>query len=263
MDVLRERLLETARREHGISYDVDGTHVDHDTTRAERLIWLDAREGQEAQAATILWRAVNELADSGPSAEELAFVVEGLRHVFDDPRAVFGELDNAAYAKLFGFRYRKGAELVAGAAQVLPAQVAAVVTESLRTALLTVPEDVELDLGLPLGGCPRQDTAPAGREFRPPRLARLVNKQARAARLVLTGTGVAIVDGDGDVHHVEFADVVGVRGDDDGRILFGRHGCVVPVLRSLFGNVDPVIDAVDRAVPGELHYAPSELATND
>ncbi|HEX6354064.1 hypothetical protein [Actinophytocola sp.] len=263
MDVLRERLMETARREQGISYDVDGAHVDHDTTRADRLIWLDAREGQEAQAATILWQTAQDLATNGPTAEELAFAVEGLRHMFDDPRAPFGELENAAYARLFGFPYRTSAELLANAEQVLPAQIAATLTESLRTALLTVPEDVELDLGLPLGGCPRTDTVPPGREFRPPRLARLVNKQARAARLILSDSGVAIVDGDGDVHHVAFTEVVGVRSEEDGRILFGRRGCVVPVLRSLFGGVEPVIEAVDRAVAAELHYAPSEFATND
>lgn len=263
LEVLRERLVEIARREHGISYDVDGTQCDVDTTRADRTIWLDAREGQEAHAATLLWQAAVDLAATGPTDEELTFATEALRHAVEDPRAVMAELENAAYARLFGFPYRTGAELVAAVEAVTPNEVAATLTESLRTALLTVPEDVSLDLDLPRGGCPRVDAAPPGREFRPPRLARLVNKEARAARLVLGARGVTFGDGDGDLHHVEFADVVGVQGDEDGRLLFSRHGCVVPVLRSLFGNVDAVVDAVDRAVPADLHFAPSSFATNE
>lgn len=64
------------------------------------------------------------------------------------------------------------------------------------------------------------------------------------------------------MHHIEFADVVGMRADSDGRLVVGRGGCVIPVLRSIFGNVYPVIDAVDRAVPAELHHQPSTFATN-
>lgn len=263
MEVLRERLVEIARREHGISYDVAGTQCDLDTTLADRAIWLDAREGQEERAATILWEATVDLAANGPTDDELAFAVEGLRHFVDDPRAPLAELENAAYARLYGFPYRSGAEMVAAVEAVTPSEVAATLTESLRTALLTVPEHVELDLDLARGGCPRLLAVPPGREFRPPRLARLVNKEARAARLVLGTSGVTFVDGDGDVHHVEFTEVAGVRSDDDGRLLFSRQGCVVPVLRSLFGNVEAVIEAVDRAVPTGLHYSPSEFATND
>jgi hypothetical protein len=263
LEVLRERLVTIARREHGISYDVDGSQCDLDTTLADRAIWLDAREGQEAQAATILWESVVDLAENGPTAEELSFAIEALRHVVEDPRSAEAELENAAYARLFGFPYRSGAELVAAVETITPAQVAATLTESLPTALLTVPEDVALDLDLPHGGCPRLDTVPPGREFRPPRLTRLVNKDARATRLVLGESGVTFVDGEEDVHHVEFAEVVGVRSDEDGRLLFSRHGCVVPVLRSLFGNVDAVLEAVDGAVPADLHFAPSEFATNE
>jgi hypothetical protein len=163
---------------------------------------------------------------------------------------------NVAYARLFGFPYRTGAEFLADAEQVLPAQIAATLTESLRTALLTVPDEVELDLGLPLGGC-RLYTVPPGREFRRSLLARLRHKQARVSRLILTDTGVAIVDSDDDVHHVAFTEVVGVRSDEDGRILFGRQGCVVPVVRSLFVGIDAAIEAVDRAVPAELHILAS------
>jgi len=261
MEVLRERLVETARREHGISYEVDGMQVGVDTERAERLIWLDAREGQESRAATILWETAVELASTGPTPEELAFAAEGMRHIADDPRAPMAELEHAAYTRLFGIPYRTIAEAAEEVAAIAPAQVAASLTESLRTALLTVPEDVSVEIGLPRGGCARVATVPPGREFRPPRLARMLNKEARTARLVLGETGVTFVEE--DVHHVEFAEVVGVRTDEDGRLLFSRHGCVVPVLRSLFGNVDPVIHAIDASVPAELHFTPSAFATND
>jgi hypothetical protein len=230
--------------------------VDLDADRAERLIWLDACEGQEAQAATILWRTANHLAATGPTAEELAFVVEGMRHQADDPRVAEPELEHAAYTRLLGFPYRTIAALT-------PAQVAASLTESLRTALLTVPEDVDPGISLPRGRCPPPPAAPTGREFRQPCLLRLVNKEARKSRLILGTSGVTFVDTDGDTHHIEFTDVVGMRTDEDGREVHGRNGCVIPVLRSMFGNVRRVIDALDRSVPAELVYAPSAFATID
>lgn len=263
MAVLRERLVHTARREHGITYDVDDMQVDLDADRAERLIWLDACEGQEAQAATLLWRTANDLAATGPTAEELAFVVEGMRHQADDPRVAEPELEHAAYTRLLGFPYRTITGLADEIAALTPARVAASLTESLRTALLTVPEDVEPDIGLPRGHCPRPPTPPTGREFRQPRLLRLVNREARTSRLILGTSGVTFVDTDGDTHHIEFTDVVGMRADEDGREVHGRNGCVIPVLRSMFGNVQPVIDALDRSVPAELVYAPSAFATID
>jgi hypothetical protein len=261
--VLRERLIATARHELGISYDVATARCDVDGRLVDRAIWLDARDGQEAKAATILWQTATGIAADGLSAEELAFVTEGVRHLVADPRAVTIELTHATYTRLLGLHYLPGTELVAELAGVTPAEVAASLAESLRTALLTVPEHVELDVGLPRGGCPRLASVPQGQVFRPYRYMRLLNKGSRVWRLVLGASGVTFVDGDGDIHHVEFADVVGLRADEDGRVVFGRGGCVIPVSRSLFGNVYPVIDALDRAVPVDLHYRPSAFATND
>lgn len=260
--VLRERLITIARQEHGISYDADDSSCDVDGERADRTIWLDARDGQEARAATILWETAVDLATTGPTTEELAFAAEGLRHFVEDPRAAEAELEDAAYARVLGRPHRTGAALLAAVEALTPAEVAATVAESLTTALLTVPEDVELDIGLPRGGCPRSDSAPRGREFRPSRVARLLSRDARAARLVLGATGVTFVDPAGDAHHVEFADVVGMRVDEDERLVFGRQGCVVPVSRALFGNVGPVVEALDRAVPPALRFPPSAFATN-
>jgi hypothetical protein len=70
---------------------------------------------------------------------------------------------------------------------------------------------------------------PAGTTFRPPALVKVLNRAARKSQLVLTADGVAHVEPDGDVHHVRFADVVGVEVHGDARLLFGADGCMVAV----------------------------------
>lgn len=85
------------------------------------VLWADARDGQEAKAATILWQTATGLAADGPTAEELAFATEGVRHLVADPRAVSIELEHVAYTRLLGLHYLTGAELVAALAEVTPA----------------------------------------------------------------------------------------------------------------------------------------------
>lgn len=266
LGVLQERLLQTARRDQGISYEVSGGQADLDPARTMRLVVLDAREGREAEAATVLWNTARDIATLGPEQAELDHEIAGFAEVIADPRACEVLLDHGARCELFGFRFRPMEQVAAELAATTPAQVAETMAAALRTALLVVPEDCEVALAdldgkpLELGGCVRTREAPAGTVLRPKLFARAIDKAARRARLVLTADGIAYVDGDGDVHYAAFTDVVGVEMAEDARILFTRGGCVIPVDKELFSGVDVAIRAIDAAVPAELRYQSSELS---
>ncbi|WP_436496063.1 hypothetical protein [Actinokineospora sp. HUAS TT18] len=266
LSVLEERLLQTARREQGISYEVSGDQADIDADRAERYVILDAREGQEAEAATVLWNTAKELALHGPTEEELAHERESFAEFMADPRSVSAALDHSARSELFGLRHRTLETLRDEIAATTAADVTAAMAAALRVALLVVPQEVKVDLTdldgkpVPFGGCPRTREVPEGRVFKPGMLARAVNKEARKARLVLTDDGIAFLDGEGEVHFSRFTDVVGVEHQGESRVVFTKGACVIPVDPELFSGVGPAVQAVDAKVPAHLRYPASDLA---
>jgi predicted Zn-dependent peptidase len=262
--ILRERLTTVARREKGLSYEVGTEWTETDAT-SERMIWVDAREGQETEVATILWDTARQLANRGPGQDEIDHEVAGFAELVEDPRTVEAEVDLRARTELLGLRYYSGKEWLAQLAAVTPEQVAGVLTEGLRTALLVVPEDHTVELsdldGAPVavGGCVRTAAVPEGQTFRPPLLSRMRGGGARRARLVLTADGIALCDDDGDVHLIPFSEVVGVEVQDGARIVFGRFGCVVPVDPDLFRGTEAAVAAIDANVDPALRYRRTDL----
>lgn len=132
--------------------------------------------------------------------------------------------------------------------------------EAMLSAILVVPLGVPLDLttadgaSLPEGGCPRTRTVPTGTVYRPALLERSISKEARSSRLIQLQDGFAFVDGEGDVHTLPFGDVVGVETCPEGRVLYSRHGCVVPVTSDLWRRVDTAVARIDEHVPQYLRF---------
>ncbi|GAA4879909.1 M16 family metallopeptidase [Kitasatospora terrestris] len=269
--VLAQRLRETVRHRHGLSYDVGSASVYTGPGTGERTISLDAREGQEQKVAELLWEEALRLARDGVTEQELADEVESLREVWQDPRSTVYELGEAAAELLFDGTYRAPEARLAEAAATTPEQVRQAFAAALDTALVVVPEDVELDVRrpdgspLPQSACTATaDGLPAGgRVFRAPLLDRLRYGAARRARLVVTDAGLYAREPDGTVHHVPYTEVVGVEMRGPGRIVFGRSTCVIPLLPDLWADLGPAVRAVDAAVPAELRYAASALRPAD
>jgi hypothetical protein len=265
LQILRERLTTIARREKGISYEVGIDWVDVDPTTSDRMIWVDAREGQETEVANILWDTVRQLATFGPTPDELAHEVAAFAEVVDDPRTVEADLDLRARTELLGQVYHSGAEWLTILTAVTADQVATAFSDDLRTALLVVPEPYTLELsdvdGKPIvaGGCDRTTAVPDGKTFRPPMRARMLNGSARRTHLILTPTAIGLHDDDGDIHLVPFRDVVGIEVHEGTRTVFGRYGCVVPVDPELFRGAEAAVAALDNGVDPALRYPRTEL----
>ncbi|WP_418960562.1 hypothetical protein [Streptomyces tritici] len=260
VDVLRERLLAKARHEHGLSYDVAVDRCAVGGGHRERVLRVDARDGEEARVAELLWAEALRLAADGPDAAELAEELAAAKEALGDPRHAVTDLLRLADAELFGEPTLDAQEWLSLASSVTPDQARSAFATAMATALLAVPEDVEPALvlpdgsPLPAGGCIRSHELPPGRIFRPGPLQRLISSAARRSLLVLGDSGIAMRDSDGDVHAIPFEDIVGVEAHGPGRVLFGRGGCVIPVLPDLFAKIAPVVRRIDTAVPAELHY---------
>jgi hypothetical protein len=269
--VLAERLRETVRHQHGLSYDVDGGVVFTGPGQGERTICLDAREGQEQKVAELLWAETLRLAREGVTEQELAEEVAAAREVWEDPRSIPYELGEAAADGLLGGSYLDVPTRLAAMAAVTPEQARQALATALGTALVVVPCEVELDLRqldgapLPQQHCPGGVTElpSGGQVFRPPLTERLRYSAARKTKLVVTDTGLYFQEPDGTVHHVAYAEVAAVEMNGPGRVVFGRNTCLVPAIADLFADLGPAVRAIDAAVPAELRYPASAFRPVD
>ncbi|WMX45045.1 hypothetical protein RGF97_09545 [Streptomyces roseicoloratus] len=260
VDVLRERLVAKARHEHGLSYEVALDRCAIGAGHRERVVRVDARDGEEKHVAELLWTEALRLAADGPDAAELAEEVAAAKEALADPRHTVSDLLRLADAELFGEPTLDAQEWLDAASSVTPDQARRAFATSMSSALLAVPDGVEPALALPdgsplpAGGCVRSRELPPGRIFRPGSLQRLISSAARRTHLVLGDNVIAMRDPDGDVHAIPFDEVVGVEAHGPGRVVFGRGGCVIPVLPDLFAKIAPAVQRLDTVVPRELHY---------
>ncbi|MFV0126200.1 hypothetical protein ACLGI4_00450 [Streptomyces sp. HMX112] len=267
--LLEHRLTELARHRRGLSYAVQVESSLRDEHTVDSLLSLDSRPGQEAEIADLLWQEALRLGRELPTEAELKEEIEGFRESYADPRAVEAELGSAASAQLFGLPSRDAAARLAALRAVVPEEVRACFTQALATAQLAVAPDVEPRLAaldgrpLPRGACWEHGGLPAGETFRPPLLARAKYSGARRSRLVLTGDGVAELDGDGRVHRIRFAEIVGLERDGEDRTLFAASGCLMELSPHKYSGCGKVIRAVDAAVPAGFAYEVSALAPQD
>ncbi|MET8254617.1 insulinase family protein [Micromonospora sp. NPDC005197] len=262
--VLSQRLEQIARRTHGLSYEVGGDVVLLGNGQQLVTVTVDAREGQEPQVAALLWEELNRLATEGPTAAELAEECAAAREMIEDPRAVEAYLHRSGFRELLGLPQITPEQRLADFLAVTPEDVRVRFQAALPSAHLVVPCGVTLSLpGLTEGGCPRLPEQPEGRVFHPPMLAKVLAREARGLRLILTDDGVALRDPDGDVHLVRFDEVVGVEEDGVARTVFGRNGCHILVDPDMFRGAERAVRAVDAAVPASLRYRRSELVGLD
>ncbi len=240
LDVLEERIRDVARPQRGLSYSVESIALGVGDGR-EAAVLVDAREGQEAEVARLLWTEYRRLAERGPTWAEVAHAVEGcVESAAGGDDAVAAELGRAVLDELSGRPARTSAELLEAWAAVTPESVAAALGATLPTAVLAAPDGVELP---GLGGgidrrplCDRAPVLPAGTRFGPPLLVRLLDRSRR--RLVLNDAVLAESDDDGDVHVLRWTDVEAVVPSADGRglLVVGRNLCAVDVQEDVYGR---------------------------
>ncbi|MGY1682848.1 hypothetical protein [Geodermatophilus sp. SYSU D01176] len=268
VEVLKERLRDTARHGRGLSYSVDSMALELAGDRREVAVVVDARQGQDDAVAGLLWQAYTELCGSGPTAAELAHAVAGFEEELDaDERAVVeSELADAACCAVGGLPFRPVQDVLEAWREVTPDRVAAALRGTQPTAILYVPEEV--DYAGPGGAverryvCNLQTELPVGQTFRPSALARLLSRGNSRLALVVGERELAHRDSDGDVHSIPWELVEAALPTQDGRavVVVGRNLCSAVVDEERFGR--RAVAAVQARVP-VARWLPRPAAPGD
>lgn len=144
--LLRERAEARLRHELGVVYSVGDETLLLGPGRVMRLVAADGVEAA-GQAAAQLLDGLRELADEGPTSEELAADLQYLESALSDPRTHDDLLLHTAHLLLSGTPVRSGEELLAEVRAVTPEQVRDSARRALGKVLLTVPDESEVDAG--------------------------------------------------------------------------------------------------------------------
>jgi hypothetical protein len=259
IDVLQERMRDVARHERGLSYHADLEMVDIAAGHREVTLIVDAREGQDAAVAQVLWDQFLDLCEHGPTPAELEHAVGGYaEHLDGGDEVVLADLSKAAFCHVFGLPFRSSTEGLAAWRTVTPERAAAALRASLPTAVLMLPEKV--DPGPLRGGiersylCNQLPELPQGRTFRPSLKARLLTRDVRL-RLVLTDDVLAHRDSDGDGHAIPWSEIEAAvpAATGEGVFVVGRNLCGIYVHEDLYGR--RAVDAVRARIPARLWVA--------
>jgi hypothetical protein len=258
--VLEERMSDVARHARGLSYSAGVEVVDSAPDRRDVALYVDAREGKAGEVARLLWEQYWSLSGEGPSADEVAHVVAGMEAELDGDVDEFvrGELSAAARCEIERVPFRPAREILELWRTVTPEQAAAALRATRGTAILALPEGVELLTALDAIGrrffCGIVPQLPAGAVFRPSALKRL-NRGMRRLQLVVADVGLGHRDEDGDDHFIAWPDVEAVipLENGDGFVVIGRNMCTVPVVAELFGRT--AVETVRASIPAELFMA--------
>ncbi len=257
--VLRARVEEELRSRRGVAYAVGVDQVPVDADRRVVVLSSDARPGESAVVARLLWREVQRLADEGPLPAELDHERALVADYLDDPRSDADEARASACGRVTGVPAATGDELRAEADRLDAAEVRAAAAALRDAAVLGVAQGTEPPPGLPRLPEWSADRV-SGRVFRPVRR----RGAPRGAVLVVGDEGVSADLGDGRLLTVRWTDAVGlVRSGADEWDLVGRDGIGVPLAAADWRDGAEAVRLVRAAVPAELQVDDDELRDRD
>ena len=260
VDVLRDRLVDVARHGRGLSYSTELVGLDVAADLRELAVLVDARDGQEAAVAGIVWHQFATLCQDGPTAAELAHAVAGFEEEVDgeEEAVLCADVADAATSWVGGLPARTVAEALASWRAVTPAEVVRALRAAWSTAVVYAPGWARWTG--PAGPvqhrpwCGVVPALPAGTVFTPPAVSRVLHKESRL-RIVVSEGGLAHADADGDVHAIAWDAVEAVVPVDGGRgsIVVGRDLCSVVVHPELYGRrtAERVTEALRARLPAD------------
>jgi len=262
VDVLEHRIEEQARHAGGHSYIVGREPFAGPGGPTDWVVYAEAREGTEEAVTRAVAEALTDLAANGPTEEELALVLNRFEEELATTDAQLQRSYAAIMRELFGEPEPEPFDL-ALAAQVRPADIAAVLRDALRSALGYATEEA-LDVWTSFGftrstQCPTIPELPAGQTFKPSLGARTIFKAARSLVLVLTDDGLALRDEDG-IYETGWNDIAGIMRSAEGpTVVFGLNCSVIPISADLFRGAAKVLDELTRRTDPALWYDESGL----
>ena len=252
--VARRRLIDCLRRERGVIYEIDTDHQVLGYGRVHAALVLDSPDEHAALAVERLMRTLRELADDGPTDDELEFERDLVHRSLEDPETPYDEIHGAAWDDLMGIPARTMDDWRRKMDELTPADCARALADALPTALLDIPAAAEE--GVPDGFAeyertPPQLPKPDGPSFRE---KEETDCPQRPCEYTAGPEHLHLQPGDGsDPASIPYADIVGVVGAAGAaeRILTADERRY-EISRFKFPDADGLFDLLRRHVPGEL-----------
>jgi hypothetical protein len=253
MRILVDRMTDDLRHSKGLAYEVDCSLARVDDTHGILTFWADGREGQLDKVATGMWEALRTLAQEGPTLEEIAHDRAGLEEFLTDSRGTQTRLEGNALRLLRGLAPLTTEEVRAEHDALTPAHLRDLAARSLTTALLQLPEDIDVDLAdLPVldGEDEKYGDAPvSGRTHRKRALA-LAPPSLRA----VVGDSGASIQVQGDTLTVLWVDVVGLGTRPRDRELVAADGTVLELSSKYLRGADELFASIESHIPKALWF---------
>ena len=147
LSIAAERIREQLRYRGGVTYGVESWYDPVTSEQAHSILWADAMEHNVTLVRNGVLTALSDLADHGPTDEELVRETEAMRASAADPTALPSYLYMDAHRELTGADFLSPAALVAEYEALRPADVAGAVADAFDTLLLVLPEGVSVPGG--------------------------------------------------------------------------------------------------------------------
>jgi zinc protease len=247
-EVLRSRAARRLRFETGHVYGVEVSGVPLTAELASVTLHANCRSERAAAVRDALLTLLDELADAGPTADELVAAASVVQTRIASPAATAELLHQHAYEHLVGLPWEPAADSYARLDGLTAPEVEMILAQALETALLALPGELDAD-GSRFGASPESpdDRPVTGREFR--RRGAFLGP-ARQERFVVGKNGVTHLLPGRESITVRWATCAAVTAWRNGvRCLWGESGFLLYLWPDLWRHGAKATELVDELAP--------------
>lgn len=251
LSIAGTRVRRRLRFEHGVSYGAQSVYDVLTPEVAHAVVLADCLDERVPAARDGLMSILRELAEEGPTVDELRDGAESLEAKLAEPSEIAGFLYGQASEELSGGDVYGPAELAERRAAVTPESAATALADAMSSLLLTTPDGTS-DV---LSGLERYPlTSPRRVSGQTHRLRGLhVKGDLRKTRVISAPEGISLIRPDGEALTVLFGECVAVtRWPDGTRGLWGADGFYVEIDSTYWRNGKELVRLVDESVAPEL-----------
>ena len=247
--ILERRLFSRLRHSLALSYSVQSATQTIDPLTLHRVTVADTKQETAADVTRHVVEMAEELADHGPTREELLDDLDVLeRQLRDDPRAIGGWMMHAAECYLNGIEVEELEDYLEARNLLTPVEVRDAWAKAYSTAILVVPPWVEIapERMAHRTWATDQAATAKGVTFHPPGMARLRG----GARTTVGAEAVSVSTSDQRPRTIRFDRTAAlVRSGPLARTLIDLDGSALSIDAAQFGNSRELIARLDNKIP--------------
>ena len=259
LHIAERRAQARLRYQDAISYQVGVNYMRVNGTTAHFTLFADSLPDQAPKVRDGILAVIEELADSGPSDDDVRTELELARRSFQQPDRVITRLQAAVAAELYGAPTQRREEIIAELESVTTTELASALREAIGSAIVVVPNGVSVDdkRFQPVPEWSRDRLYGRGRRLRH-------FAGARPTRLILASEGVTMFFQAARFVTIRYSELAGVLQWTDGsRTLLADNGSRIHARPDDWRGGKAAIEEIDQHVPKDLVIAMGDRPSPD